>query len=107
AARGALRWMSPANFMVAPAARRARLVSGLANGIARERRAPAERPKGMGGRAQAATGIVAHRPEDVKKPGMPAAMSVGPAWTRQPGYRFGRSRAAPGGWFSAKRCYFT
>src|SRR5262245_38649286 len=70
--------MSPANFMVAPAARRARLVSGLANGIARERRAPAERPKGMGGRAQAAAGIVAHRPEDVKKPGIPAAMSVGP-----------------------------
>src|SRR5262245_56327923 len=58
--------MSPANFMVAPAARRARLVLGLANGIAREPRAPAERPKGTGGRAQAAAGIVAHRPYEVK-----------------------------------------
>src|SRR5262249_38861802 len=37
--------MSPANFMVALPARRARLVSGLANGGARGRRAPAERPK--------------------------------------------------------------
>src|SRR6516225_6301664 len=46
AARGALRWMSPANFIVASPARGARLVSGRANGVARERRAPAERPKG-------------------------------------------------------------
>ena len=27
-------------------------------------------------------GIVAHRPEDVKKPGMPAAMSAGPGVDR-------------------------
>src|SRR5262245_37618896 len=71
--------MSPANFIVASPARRARLVSGLANGIAREGRAPAERPKGMGGReyVRAAAGIVAHRPYEVKNRDMPAAVSIG------------------------------
>src|SRR5215831_15635252 len=70
--------MSPANFMVAPAARRARLVSGLANGIARERRAPAERPKGWedesrwrprGGNSRAST-------VRGQKSGLPAVLSV-------------------------------
>src|SRR5262249_41620736 len=37
--------MSPANFMVGSPAGRARRSSRLANGIARERRAPAERSK--------------------------------------------------------------
>jgi hypothetical protein len=38
--------MSPVNFMVASPARRARLFSRLAKGIARERRTPVERPQG-------------------------------------------------------------
>src|SRR5262249_13205151 len=42
--------MSPANFMVGSPAGRARRSSRLANGIARERRAPAERSMRMGRR---------------------------------------------------------
>jgi len=58
------------------------------------------------GDVRTAAGIVAHRPEDVKKPGMPAAMSAGPRGrTGQPGCGFGRSRAA-GGTFFGKTVLF-
>src|SRR5438132_9704771 len=75
--------MSPANFMVASPARRARLFSRLANGIARERRTPAERSMRMGRRedrgknSRASTG-------GGQKAGLPTAMSVGPGLDHRP-----------------------
>src|SRR5215831_902664 len=69
--------MSPANFMVGSPAGRARRSPRLANGIARERRTPAERSMRMGRRedrgknSRASTG-------GGQKAGRPTAMSVGP-----------------------------
>src|SRR5215831_14960440 len=68
--------MSPANFMVGSPAGRAHRSSRLANGIARERRAPAERSKMNGprdGGREDRAGNSRASPGGRQKPGHPGA----------------------------------
>src|SRR5215472_9683757 len=101
--------MSPANFMVGSPAGRARLFSRLANGIARERRTPAERSMRMGRREDRGKNSRAST-EGGQKARRPMAVSVVLVWARaakRPAWPHpSRTWAALGGCFFGKTVLF-